>query len=99
MLSHQPIQYIAPQDSSKARDMCNPAFLKALDHQSLSNSERATLADDELFVLVLSQRLDDLTQAERGRLAPGDLGYLVAHGVISPKCDSQTLRAEALSSL
>lgn len=79
--------------------MCSTAFLKALDHQPLADFERKTLADDELFVLVLSQRLNDLTPVERGRLVPSDLGYLVAHGVIPPKCDSRTLQAESLSSL
>jgi hypothetical protein len=73
--------------------MCSPAFLKALDGQRLSDSERETLADDELFVLVLSRKLNDLTHRERGRLAPSDLGYLVAYGVIPSKCDAQTVHA------
>ena len=73
--------------------MCSPAFLKALDGQQLSNSERKTLADDELFVLVLSRKLNDLTHAERGRLAPSDLGYLVACSVIPSKCDAHTVHA------
>ncbi len=80
-------------DRPKVRNMCSPAFLKALDRQPLSDSERKTLANDELFVLVLSQRLNDLTYAERVRLAPCDLGYLVAHGVIPSKCDSHMVQA------
>jgi len=80
-------------DSAKVCEMCSPAFLRALDHQTLSDSERKTLADDELFVLVLSERLNDLTYAERVRLDPSDLGYLVAHGVISSKSDSCMVHA------
>ena len=58
------------------------AFHKALYQLPVSQQERAALTPDELFVLLLARRLDDLTAAEQHRLAPDNLNELAAVGLI-----------------
>ena len=62
--------------------MCIEAFHKALYQLPVSQQERAVLTPDELFMLVLARKLDDLTAAEQRRLAPDDLDELAAAGLI-----------------
>ena len=63
--------------------MSTKAFQKALCQLPLSREERATLTSDELFILLLAQRLAGLTSAEQARLESVDLQYLVSAGLIA----------------
>ena len=63
--------------------MSTKAFQRALCQLPLSHEERATLTSDELFILLLAQRLDGLTSTEQARLESVDLQYLVAAGLIT----------------
>jgi hypothetical protein len=62
--------------------MCIEAFHKALYQTPVSQQERAALTPDELFMLLLAHKLDDLTAAEQQRLPPDDLDELAAAGLI-----------------
>ena len=59
------------------------AFRRALHHRPLSQQERDALTPHELFVLVLAQGLERLTDAEQQRLNPADMQFLAQAGLIS----------------
>ena len=73
------------------------AFRKALDELPISPEERAALTSDELFVLVLTRRLDGLTETELRKLKPADLQRLAWLGLSGEVLRAKTNMATGAS--